>query len=93
MITWLLPQVPAPIILGKCQLERYTMGMKTVPEAPNLRSLILQNLEQAIVTKDPLETTGLMNFVIIGGGPTGVELAGALAELLSVLFLRRSTMT
>ncbi|HPE42635.1 MAG TPA: FAD-dependent oxidoreductase, partial [Bacteroidales bacterium] len=39
---------------GNANLERYTMGMKSVPEALNLRSLILQNLEQAIVTKDPL---------------------------------------
>ncbi|MDD4085792.1 MAG: NAD(P)/FAD-dependent oxidoreductase [Bacteroidales bacterium] len=71
---------------GNANLERYTMGMKSVPEALNLRSLILQNLEQAIVTKDPLKRQALMNFVIIGGGPTGVELAGALAELKRFVF-------
>ncbi len=71
---------------GNANLEHYTMGMKTVPEALNLRSLILQNLEQAIVTKEPLKRQALMNFVIIGGGPTGVELAGALAELKRFVF-------
>ncbi len=71
---------------GNDNLERYTMGMKTIPEALNLRSLILQNLEKAIVTKDPLKRQALMNFVIVGGGPTGVELAGALAELKRFVF-------
>ncbi|MBU1370326.1 MAG: FAD-dependent oxidoreductase, partial [Bacteroidetes bacterium] len=71
---------------GNRNLETYTMGMKTVPEALNLRSLILQNLEKAIVTKDPFERQALMNFVIVGGGPTGVELAGALAELKRFVF-------
>ena len=71
---------------GNSQLEKYTMGMKNVPEALNLRSLILQNLEKAIVTKNLLERQALMNFVIVGGGPTGVELAGALAELKRFVF-------
>ncbi|MBZ0242365.1 MAG: NAD(P)/FAD-dependent oxidoreductase, partial [Bacteroidales bacterium] len=71
---------------GNSQLEEYTMGMKSVPEALNLRSLILQNLEKAIVTQDPIKRQALMNFVIVGGGPTGVELAGALAELKKFVF-------
>jgi NADH dehydrogenase len=47
----------------------------------DLRHNILQNFEKALNTTDPLEKESLMNFVIVGGGPTGVELAGALAEL------------
>ncbi len=47
----------------------------------NLRSLILENFEQALLTDDLHERDSLMNFVIVGGGPTGVELAGALAEI------------
>ncbi|MGC1516565.1 MAG: FAD-dependent oxidoreductase, partial [Maribacter sp.] len=47
----------------------------------NLRSLILENFEQALLTDDNHERDALMNFVIVGGGPTGVELAGALAEI------------
>ncbi len=71
---------------GNANLESYTMGMKTIPEALNLRSLILQNLEKAIFSKDPIKRQALMNFVIVGGGPTGVELAGALAELKRFVF-------
>ncbi len=65
---------------GNQQLEHFSMGMKTVPEALNLRSMILQSIEAALTEKDPGEKEELMTFVVVGGGPTGVELAGALAE-------------
>jgi NADH dehydrogenase len=65
---------------GNTQLEHFSMGMKTVPEALNLRSMMLQSLEAALTEKDPVEKEELMTFVVVGGGPTGVELAGALAE-------------
>ena len=55
--------------------------MKSIPEALNLRSLILQNFEEALLKDKPAEQAQLINFVIVGGGPTGVETAGALAEL------------
>lgn len=66
---------------GNSQIEKFSMPMKTVPEALNLRSLILQNFESSLLTNDLKERERLMNYVIVGGGPTGVELAGALAEL------------
>ncbi len=66
---------------GMKPIEEQSMTMKSVIEALNLRSLILQSFEQALITKDLAERERLMNFVIVGGGPTGVELAGALAEL------------
>lgn len=66
---------------GNANIEKYAMPMKTVPEAINMRSLIIQNLEEALLTNDLEERNSLMNFVIVGGGPTGVELAGAFAEL------------
>lgn len=66
---------------GNKKIEALAMPMKTVPEALNLRSLILQNFEDSLLTADLKEQEGLMNYVIVGGGPTGVELAGALAEL------------
>jgi len=66
---------------GNKEMEKHSMSMKTVPEALNLRSLILENFEQALLTDDLHERDALMNFVIVGGGPTGVELAGALAEI------------
>jgi NADH:quinone dehydrogenase len=66
---------------GNDNIQKYSMAMKTVPEAINMRSLIIQNLEAALLTNDLEERNSLMNFVIVGGGPTGVELAGAFAEL------------
>ncbi|MFZ6053324.1 NAD(P)/FAD-dependent oxidoreductase [Halocola ammonii] len=66
---------------GQKQIEEESMPMKSVPEALNIRSLILQNFEAALLTEDLKERESLMNIVIVGGGPTGVELAGALAEL------------
>lgn len=66
---------------GQDEIEHFSMPMKTVPEALNLRSLILQNLEEALIEKDAVRKEALMTFVVVGGGPTGVETAGALAEL------------
>jgi len=66
---------------GNENIERYAMPMKTVPQALDLRSLLLQNFERALLVNDLEERESLMNFVIVGGGPTGTELAGALAEL------------
>jgi NADH dehydrogenase len=66
---------------GNKALESKGMAMKTIPQSLNLRSLILENFEQALLTDDLHERDALMNFVIVGGGPTGVELAGALAEI------------
>ncbi len=61
--------------------EHLAMGMKNIPEALDIRSLLLQNFEKALLTSDLKERESLMNIVVVGAGPTGVELAGALAEL------------
>lgn len=66
---------------GNKEMERNAMAMKTIPQSLNIRSLILENFEQALLTNDINERHSLMNFVLVGGGPTGVELAGALAEM------------
>jgi NADH dehydrogenase len=66
---------------GNTEVEKHSMAMKTIPQSLNLRSLILENFEEALLTSDLNERNALMNFVIVGGGPTGVELAGALAEI------------
>ncbi|MEY3499754.1 MAG: hypothetical protein RL308_1423 [Bacteroidota bacterium] len=65
---------------GNAQIEKFTFPMKSVPEAIQLRNRILQTFEDTLVAK-PEDLQALMNFVIVGGGPTGVELAGALAEM------------
>ncbi len=65
---------------GNDSIAENSMPMKTVPQALNIRSLMLQNIEKADITTDERERKRLLNFVIAGAGPTGVELAGALAE-------------
>ena len=65
---------------GNELLERSAFPMKSVPEAIQLRNRILQTFEDAVITK-PEDLQSLLNFVIVGGGPTGVELAGALIEM------------
>ncbi|MBU0940374.1 MAG: NAD(P)/FAD-dependent oxidoreductase [Bacteroidetes bacterium] len=66
---------------GNKEIKRHSMSMKTIPQALNIRSFILENFEQAVLTTDVVEQNSLINFVLVGGGPTGVELAGALAEM------------
>lgn len=66
---------------GMKNMEKYSFSMKSLTESLDLRSVILQNFEKALNTSDLKEREQLMNFVIVGAGATGVELAGALAEL------------
>jgi NADH dehydrogenase len=65
---------------GNKRIEENSMAMKNIPQALNIRSLILQNIEKADSSSNAEERKRLLNFVIAGAGPTGVELAGALAE-------------
>jgi NADH dehydrogenase len=67
---------------GNTTLERYTMSMKDLEEAERLRNHVLTAFEQAVREPDPAQRKQLLTFVVIGGGPTGVELAGAFAELI-----------
>lgn len=66
---------------GQQHLPEFAMRMKTVPQALDLRSLILQHFEEALLTSDLAQRERLITFVVVGGGPTGVETAGALGEL------------
>ncbi|WP_374950348.1 NAD(P)/FAD-dependent oxidoreductase [Mucilaginibacter sp.] len=66
---------------GNKEIEHYAMPMKSIPEALNLRYLVLQNLEEAILKPSKEERAPYLSFVLVGAGPTGVELAGSLAEL------------
>ncbi len=66
---------------GMENVEKHSMPMKTLIESLDLRSTILHNFEKALYTNDLKERESLMSFVIVGAGPTGAELAGALAEL------------
>ena len=59
----------------------YAPGLKTIDDATYLRRRILLAFERAETASDPDERSRLLNFVVVGGGPTGVEMAGAIAEL------------
>ena len=66
---------------GNQQLIDNAFPMKSTVEALQLRHKLIRNFEDALLAKDPSELQRLMNIVIVGGGPTGVELSGALAEM------------
>lgn len=66
---------------GMENVQKYALPMKTIEEALYLRNHILLTLEEAARNKDIKEAEKLQNIVIAGGGPTGVELAGMLAEM------------
>lgn len=66
---------------GHDEWERYAPGLKTVEDATDMRRRILLAFETAERETDPEKLAALMTFVIVGGGPTGAELAGALAEI------------
>ena len=65
---------------GNSRIQSNSFPMKSVPQAMALRNRILKTFEDTIVA-GPDELQSLLNFVIVGGGPTGVELAGAMAEM------------
>ena len=66
---------------GMKNIQKFGFTMKSLIESLDLRSIILQNFEKALNTSNLEERSHYMNFVIVGGGATGIELAGALAEL------------
>lgn len=66
---------------GNEDIERHALPMKTVEDAMALRNHILLALERAETEEDAEKRQKYMNFVIVGGGPSGVEIAGALAEM------------
>ena len=66
---------------GRDDWSGFAPGLKTIDDATSIRCRLLTAFEAAEATPDPVERTVCMTFVIVGGGPTGVELAGAIAEL------------
>jgi NADH:ubiquinone reductase (H+-translocating) len=67
-------------------VEQYSHPMKSIIDAIKLRNIIIRNFETALLTDDNEMMNSFMDFVIVGGGPTGVELAGALSELKRHIF-------
>jgi NADH dehydrogenase len=66
---------------GNDQWEAFAPGLKTIENATEIRSRLLLAFERAERERDPAERRAWLNFVIVGAGPTGVELAGALGEI------------
>ena len=66
---------------GNKKIEENSIPMKSVGEALALRNILFTDFERALTSGDPNEISSLLNIVIVGGGPTGVEVAGALAEM------------
>ena len=71
---------------GMTEVEKNSSSMKNIVDATKLRNKIIRQLEYALLTEDEEAMNSLMDFVIVGGGPTGVELAGALTELKKNVF-------
>ena len=70
---------------GKDEFAEFAPGMKTIEDARYLRDGILSKFEMAEMASDPAERAEWLTFVVIGAGPTGVELAGQLAELAHIV--------
>jgi NADH dehydrogenase len=66
---------------GMENIRQNSLAMKSTGEALTIRNTILSNFEKALNTDDQSEQASYLNIVIVGGGPTGVELAGAIAEM------------
>jgi NADH dehydrogenase len=66
---------------GNPKLQEFAFPMKSTSEALQIRHRLLQLFEDAYTIRDPLEMQRIMNIVVVGGGPTGVEVSGALAEM------------
>jgi NADH:quinone reductase (non-electrogenic) len=66
---------------GNDEWEKYAPGLKTISDALKIRERILLSFEKAERSNDPNEIEKQLTFVIVGGGPTGVEMAGAIAEI------------
>lgn len=70
---------------GMENIMKNAMPMKSVSEAIYLRNRVLQNFEDALSESDKAEKAGMMSVVVVGGGPTGVEISGTLAEMHKII--------
>ncbi|HYG04031.1 MAG TPA: NAD(P)/FAD-dependent oxidoreductase [Chryseosolibacter sp.] len=71
---------------GNDKIQSKAISIKSIEDAQSLRNTILYNFEKALQTDDHEQLNSLMDYVIVGGGPTGVEIAGALSELKKHVF-------
>jgi NADH dehydrogenase len=73
---------------GLESMQRHGLGLKDVPDAIEIRNRVLTCFEQAMLEADPERRRVLLTFIVVGGGPTGVEMAGALSELIRLVLVK-----
>jgi NADH dehydrogenase len=73
-----------PSYFGHNEFAKYAPGLKTLTDAEQIRTRILRAYETAELTNDPAVRARQLTFVLVGGGPTGVELAASIAQLATV---------
>lgn len=66
---------------GNTSIQNWSMPLKSIPQSLDIRSELLQEFEKAMSAKTVTDKQRILNFVIVGAGPTGVELSGAMAEI------------
>jgi NADH:quinone reductase (non-electrogenic) len=69
-------------------IPRHGFGLKDVPDAIRIRNHVLRQFEHAMLEPTPERRRALLTFVVVGGGPTGVEMAGALSELIRLVLVK-----
>jgi NADH dehydrogenase len=69
-------------------VERHGLTLKDIPDAVRIRNHVLSCFEQAVFEPDPERRRALLTFAVVGGGPTGVEMAGALSELIRLVLVK-----
>ncbi len=73
---------------GLESMQRHGLGLKDIPDAIAIRNHVLTCFEQAMLESDPEKRRTLLTFIVVGGGPTGVEMAGALSELIRLVLVK-----
>jgi len=73
---------------GLESMQRHGLGLKDIPDAIAIRNHVLTCFEQAMLEPDAERRRALLTFIVVGGGPTGVEMAGALSELIRLVLVK-----
>ena len=73
---------------GLDSMMKHGLGLKDIPDAVKIRNHVLTCFEQAMLETDPERRRARLTFIVVGGGPTGVEMAGALSELIRLVLVK-----
>ncbi|PYP56112.1 MAG: FAD-dependent oxidoreductase [Gemmatimonadetes bacterium] len=73
---------------GLESMQRHGLGLKDIPDAIEIRNHVLTCFEQAMLEPEAEKRRALLTFIVVGGGPTGVEMAGALSELIRLVLVK-----